>query len=102
MPNSSPALTAAEIESFIADGFVRIDYAFPESLAAEGRAILWADTGVDPVVVQRCGRRIISGLAALIAIRQTSLHRALARNTPKLTELNFELILAYKYLNCCR
>ena len=43
-----PALSDAQIAQFIADGFVRIDNAFPASLAAEGRNILWADTGVDP------------------------------------------------------
>jgi hypothetical protein len=43
-----PALSDAQLAQFIADGFVRIDNAFPESLAAEGRKILWADTGVDP------------------------------------------------------
>ncbi len=48
MPNSAPALTAAQIDRFIADGFVRIDHAFPADLAAECRNILWADTGCDP------------------------------------------------------
>lgn len=43
-----PALSDAQIAQFIADGFVRIDNAFPDSLATEGRKILWADTGVDP------------------------------------------------------
>jgi len=45
---ASPALDAAQIESFITDGFVRIADAFPRSLADEGRAILWRDTGCDP------------------------------------------------------
>jgi hypothetical protein len=48
MPNSQTALTAAQIDAFIADGFVRIDDAFSEEVAAEGRRILWADTGCDP------------------------------------------------------
>lgn len=43
-----PALSNAQLAQFIADGFVRIDNAFPETLAAECRDILWADTGVDP------------------------------------------------------
>lgn len=43
-----PALSDAQIAQFIADGFVRIDDAFPEALATEGRKILWADTGVVP------------------------------------------------------
>jgi len=48
MPVNTPALTAAQIDAFITDGFVRIDHAFSADLAAEGRAILWADTGCDP------------------------------------------------------
>ena len=47
MPNSRP-LSDAQIEAFIADGYVRIDDAFPAELADECRAILWRDTGVDP------------------------------------------------------
>jgi hypothetical protein len=42
------ALDAAAITSFINDGFVRIDGAFPRKLAEEARAILWRDTGCDP------------------------------------------------------
>lgn len=41
-------LTPAQIEQFIADGFLRIDGAFPRSLADEGRAILWRATGCSP------------------------------------------------------
>ena len=41
-------LGAAEVDSFIADGFVRLDGAFPAALAAEARAILWRDMGLDP------------------------------------------------------
>jgi hypothetical protein len=48
MPNLSNPLSDAQVASFIADGFVRIDSAFPTALADECRAILWRDTGVDP------------------------------------------------------
>lgn len=41
-------LTPARLRSFIEDGFLRIDEAFPRDLAEEGRAILWRDTGCDP------------------------------------------------------
>ena len=34
--------------AFVAQGFVRLDAAFPRSLADEARAILWRDTGCDP------------------------------------------------------
>ena len=48
MPANTPALTAAQIDAFITDGFVRIDNAFPEDVAAQGRAILWMLAGLDP------------------------------------------------------
>lgn len=48
MPANSPVLSAAQIDSFIADGFVRIDEAFPNPIADECRAILWRLTGCDP------------------------------------------------------
>lgn len=48
MPDNSPALSPAQIASFIADGFVRLDDAFPTALADECRSILWRLTGCDP------------------------------------------------------
>jgi hypothetical protein len=48
MPDLSNALSAAQIASFIADGFVRIDHAFSEETAAACREILWKTAGVDP------------------------------------------------------
>jgi hypothetical protein len=33
---------------FLADGFVKIEQAFPEETAAQARAILWRETGCDP------------------------------------------------------
>lgn len=48
MPELSHPLSDAQIASFIADGFVRIDNAFSADLAAECRAILWRDTGARP------------------------------------------------------
>jgi Phytanoyl-CoA dioxygenase (PhyH) len=42
------ALSDAQIDQFVQDGFVRLDNAFPRRLADEGRAILWRDTGCDP------------------------------------------------------
>lgn len=41
-------LSAEQINDFIADGFIRIDEAFPASMAAAVRAILWRETGLDP------------------------------------------------------
>jgi hypothetical protein len=51
MGNTTPradALTPAQIEQFINDGFVRIDQAFPRTLADEAVAILWRATGCSP------------------------------------------------------
>lgn len=48
MPNPSSPLSDAQVAAFIADGFVRIDNAFPPELAEECRAILWRDTGANP------------------------------------------------------
>ena len=44
----TPGLTPAQIDAFSADGFVRIDYAFPRPLAEEAAAILWRDARCDP------------------------------------------------------
>jgi hypothetical protein len=41
-------LTDSQARSFIEHGFVRIDAAFSRDIAAEGRAILWRDTGCNP------------------------------------------------------
>ncbi|MFB4307757.1 phytanoyl-CoA dioxygenase family protein [Actinomadura sp. GTD37] len=37
-----------DVDAFVADGFVRVEEAFPRDLADECRAILWGDTGCDP------------------------------------------------------
>lgn len=42
------ALTEEEIQSFIYNGFLRIDRAFSSETAAAAREILWADSGCDP------------------------------------------------------
>ena len=42
------ALSDAQVQQFIEDGFIRIDRAFPRELADAGRAIPWWDTGCDP------------------------------------------------------
>lgn len=41
-------LTSEQIERFITDGYVRVEGAFSQDLAARCRDILWADTGCDP------------------------------------------------------
>lgn len=41
-------LSDERVQQFIQDGFVRLDCAFPRELAAQGRELLWKDTGCDP------------------------------------------------------
>ncbi|MEC3955482.1 phytanoyl-CoA dioxygenase family protein [Nocardia sp. CDC153] len=41
-------LTDAQIDAFIADGFVKVEGAFSAATAAAGREILWRETGCDP------------------------------------------------------
>ena len=48
MPNLPNVLSAAQIDSFIADGFVCLENAFSTALAEECRTILWPLTGCDP------------------------------------------------------
>ena len=50
MPDAHTArrLSAAQIDQFVRDGFVKIDNAFSREVADAARAILWRDTGCDP------------------------------------------------------
>lgn len=51
MPHATPtprALSDAQIDRFVQDGFLRIEHAFPAEIAAQVRAVLWKDTGCDP------------------------------------------------------
>jgi Phytanoyl-CoA dioxygenase (PhyH) len=43
-----PNLPVHAVQTFIRNGFVRIDNAFSSELAVSGREILWRDTGCDP------------------------------------------------------
>jgi hypothetical protein len=44
----SDALSDAQVERFIREGFIRIDRAFPRELAEQGCAIMWRDIPFDP------------------------------------------------------
>lgn len=92
MSNSSPALTAAQIDQFINDGFVRLDNAFPAELADECRAILWRATGCDPDNLGTWTRPVIRiGEIALPPFRA-------AANTPALTTAFDQLVGAGRWL----
>ncbi len=43
-----PMLNQTQLEQFIKEGYIRLDNAFPASLAAAVRAILWNDIPADP------------------------------------------------------
>ena len=44
----STGLTSEQIVSFVRDGFVRVERAFPRELADQGRSLLWAEMGLSP------------------------------------------------------
>jgi hypothetical protein len=48
MSRGSSALSEAQVEKFIQEGFVRIEQAFDRALAEECRAILWSQVGFAP------------------------------------------------------
>jgi hypothetical protein len=48
MPDNTFVLSQAQIDAFIADGFIRIDDAFAREIADQCRSILWPLTGCDP------------------------------------------------------
>ncbi len=43
------ALEPGQIERFVERGYVRLEQAFPQELAEQGRVILWRETGCDPL-----------------------------------------------------
>lgn len=44
----APALSEAQIERFVRDGFLRIEHAFPREVAEKAHAIMWRDIPFDP------------------------------------------------------
>jgi hypothetical protein len=48
MEKMQTGLPADAAQTFIRDGYLRINHAFPRELADAGREILWRDTGCDP------------------------------------------------------
>lgn len=73
------AVEPTGVESFIEQGYVRIDEAFPKELAGEGRQILWRDLGCDPADRSTWTRPVIR----LGGYAQEPFRKAV--NTPKLT-----------------
>jgi hypothetical protein len=46
--NNNEVFTEAELQTFIEKGYIKLDNAFSQELAAQAREILWQDTGCDP------------------------------------------------------
>lgn len=48
LPEQQTTLDDEQVRSFIEDGFIRLDHAFPREQADAGREILWRETGCNP------------------------------------------------------
>lgn len=92
MPAETFALSPAQLDAFIADGFVRIDAAFPRAVADDCRAILWRLTGCDPDDPATWTRPVVR-----IAYRDDPPFRA-AANTPRLHAAYDQLVGAGRWL----
>lgn len=93
-PKTTHALSNAQVQQFIHDGFVRIDEAFPRRLAEEARAILWRDTGCNPLDPGTWTRAVIR----LGMYSQTPFVDA--ANTPVLHAAFDQLVGAGRWLPC--
>ena len=97
MPNSREApraLSAAQIDQFCKDGFVRIDDAFPRHLAETAVERLWRDTGCDPRDPTTWTRPVIRlGMYTEPAFVE-------AANTPDLHTAFDQLVGAGRWLPC--
>ena len=80
------ALTDAQREQFLHDGFLKLENAFPQETAAEARAILWEATGCDPQDPATWTRPVIR----LGGFDQDPFRRAV--NTPQLHAAFDELV----------
>lgn len=79
-------LTDVQREQFLHDGFVKLEDAFPEETAADGRALLWEATGCDPENPATWTRPVIR----LGGFDQEPFRRA--ANTPRLHAAFDELV----------
>lgn len=92
MPSSFPALTAAQLDAFITEGFIRLDNAFSTDLAAACCDILWRDAKVDPDNPRTWTRPVIR----LGGYSQTPFRKA--ANAPILTAAYDQLVGAGRWL----
>ena len=66
------SLTSGQVQSFIDDGFVKIENAFSADLAKQGRDELWVDIGLSPRRTRKMGSTRHSGGVQVLA----PLHRS--------------------------
>ena len=87
-------LTAEQLDRFNTEGFVKLERAFPRDLAEEARAILWKDTGCDPIDRATWTKPVIRlGMYSQAAFIE-------AANTQVLHEAFDQLVGAGKWLPC--
>lgn len=87
-------LNSIQVNQFIQEGFVRIDHAFPNELAAEVRSILWKDIDVDPHDPSTWTKPVIRlGMYSQPPFIQSA-------NTPKLHRAFDQLVGKGRWLHC--
>lgn len=89
-----PALSPAQIDQFVADGFVRLDDAFSRELAEACCAVLWRASGCDPADPSTWTRPVVRiGHLALPPFRA-------AATTPRLHAAFDQLVGAGRWQPC--
>src|SRR5690349_16662194 len=92
--SSDRALSAAQIAQFIADGYVRLDDAFPSTLAAAVRDRLWRDLPADRAAPSTWTRPVIRlGMYSDPPFVE-------AANTPRLHDAFNQLVGPDRWLPC--
>lgn len=93
MPEPEPiGLTSRQVETFIDDGFVKIENAFSAELAAQCRDELWADLGLSPDEPEKWLQPVIR-----LGVK-TSPPFIKAANTPKLHKAYDQLVGTGRWL----
>lgn len=94
LDSGAHVLDDAQVTHFVEYGFVRIDEAFPRTLADEARAILWRDLGCDPSYPSSWTKPVIRlGM-------YTDAPFVAAANTPRLHGAFDQLVGAGRWLPC--
>lgn len=79
MPNEQFGLADAEVQSFIDDGFIKIENAFSTDLARQCREELWADIGLAPDKPEHWAEPVVR------VVSKASPPFVAAANTPRLS-----------------